>query len=51
VEENLAGAFAAIYNVQMATPLVTALPIPAASALPVRHLVHGLGAGPLKGRP
>jgi hypothetical protein len=47
----VAGALAVIYNVQMATPLVTTLPIPAASAPPGRHLARGLMAGPLKGRP
>jgi len=47
--QNLAGSFAALYNVQMAGALVTALPTLIAFVLLGRFFVRGLMAGSLKG--
>ncbi len=47
--QNLAGSFAALYNVQMAGALITALPTLAVFAFLGRYFVRGLMAGSLKG--
>jgi glucose/mannose transport system permease protein len=47
--QNLAGSFAALYNVQMAGALLTALPTLAVFAFLGRYFLRGLMAGSLKG--
>ncbi|HET7520776.1 MAG TPA: carbohydrate ABC transporter permease, partial [Candidatus Limnocylindria bacterium] len=47
--QNLAGSFAALYNVQMAGALITALPTIIVFALLGRYFIRGLLAGSLKG--
>ncbi|BDG05733.1 carbohydrate ABC transporter permease [Anaeromyxobacter oryzae] len=47
--QNLAGSFAALYNVQMAGALVTALPTMVVFAFLGRYFLGGLMAGSLKG--
>jgi glucose/mannose transport system permease protein len=47
--QNLAGSFAALYNVQMAGALITALPTLAVFAFLGRYFLRGLMAGSLKG--
>ncbi len=47
--QNLAGSFAALYNVQMAGALVTALPTLAVFVLLGRWFLRGLLAGSVKG--
>jgi glucose/mannose transport system permease protein len=47
--QNLAGSFAAQYNVQMAGALMTALPTLIVYLLLGRYFVRGLLAGSLKG--
>jgi glucose/mannose transport system permease protein len=47
--QNLAGSFAALYNVQMAGALITALPTLAVFVLLGRYFLRGLLAGSLKG--
>lgn len=46
---NLAGSFAAFYNVQMAGALLTALPTLAVFVFLRRYFLRGLMAGSLKG--
>jgi glucose/mannose transport system permease protein len=47
--QNLAGSFAALYNVQMAGALITALPTLAVFAFLGRYFLRGMMAGSLKG--
>ena len=47
--QNLAGSFAALYNVQMAGALISALPTLAVYVLLSRYFIRGLLAGSLKG--
>lgn len=47
--QNLAGSFAALYNVQMAGALLTALPTLAVFVFLGRYFLRGLMAGSLKG--
>jgi len=47
--QNLAGSFAALYNVQMAGALISALPTLAVYILLSRYFIRGLLAGSLKG--
>ena len=47
--QNLAGSFAALYNVQMAGAIITALPTLAVYVLLSRYFIRGLLAGSLKG--
>lgn len=47
--QNLAGSFAALYNVQMAGALITALPTVIVFVLLGRYFIRGLLAGSLKG--
>jgi len=47
--QNLAGSFAALYHVQLAGALITALPTLLVFLLLGRYFVRGLLAGSLKG--
>jgi glucose/mannose transport system permease protein len=47
--QNLAGSFAALYNVQMAGALISALPTLAVYVLLSRYFIRGLLARSLKG--